>query len=930
MSANVLPRLRLHGFSSALYFPLHSSVHVCGRWAHSMPFRCHGILKFGVSKPPLAVGPDNCRLSYRSPTKPNANQLKFGQWFSFYKETHVRSLRTAATYIPIRQIANCCPLIERSTTFYPGALASFSKLQVHAHPYAQQAYEHRSRSGYEDDQNAIITERHDSLKLEFDARPHFSKFLRQEKSKEHRFLVNQLLKDKGPLSYDWRIPLRLLELHYRPSYSSETTERNSVSRNAPLGLESPFEKSIAIHGASPESLSEKPMRIAQDVSKPAVWTESALVQYIRDLTESQLFYYRVPLAPQTRANASSNRDKVINGLDEIFQNTNFRRIMSAEVYNIALQFYYAHGMVSRARELFVHLEESKIGIPRETFNIVLRFSASSKDLHNFTFILHRATLLGFKPDEETWCMLLMAVSSDQVRAVIIQRMRERNIVDDVPNNIGARRIIIQNEMVSCIEQRGDRGDFLNYMDQRYGRSWLTTSVGNKLLYEHGKRRSIPETLALLAGMRVRGFVPDQISLDTLLQQCLLLRQHRNAIETLKAFSDQFGLKPGKQTYQTLFAIAWVNHFLNLARIVWRSACIQGCTTATMHRLVHQSLSTPFGSQNSMIIDGHDAERKTRGGSEIFKQLVGRFVLFAPKPQDFKLVDVGNLSVPSNVSSPPLTTIKNDLNIAGTFKLDTLGELLAQAIELDLKWAAEKFWHTSTLQQVIEGGIRTKPNLRIRRKRSVNLKRTPSLSSPLVRNLEQERFILPKSLEARPQKVGSQPLDPTLRKSLSLISRSSSGRESPTVRKHGLANRLLNSNATGLKPHASQHDKIRSRPSALRKDRPLIQKFVANSGRGTWILKPSAHKFESDQSRKQPRFSKRKNIGSSPAVRKHQVIKARRHTVWEPSARKVDSDRPQRQPTASEEEILHSPREIARRHSSLDKLLNMEATMGGKL
>ena len=43
-----------------------------------------------------------------------------------------------------------------------------------------------------------------------------------------RMLVNQLLKDKGPTSYDWRIPLHELEKHYKRQGDSDLRPKEMI------------------------------------------------------------------------------------------------------------------------------------------------------------------------------------------------------------------------------------------------------------------------------------------------------------------------------------------------------------------------------------------------------------------------------------------------------------------------------------------------------------------------------------------------------------------------------------------------------------------------------------------------------------------------------------------------------------------------------
>jgi len=237
------------------------------------------------------------------------------------------------------------------------------------------------------------------------------------------------------------------------------------------------------------------------------------------------------------------------------------------------------------------------------------------------------------------------------------------------------------------------------MDDRYGEIWLTTSTGNKLLYEFGKRRPMSETLSLLPGMKLRGWKPDEISLDTLLRQSLLLRQHKYAIEILECFRYHFGVKPGRQAHETLFLLARRSRLLNFARVVWTSACISGHATFKMRNFVFQSLLN------------NTAVQRSDGRSERFKKLAGNFVVGVNKPKEVVPSGPGESSeVQGPVTRQSLVKsaqmlLQSDLLAAGSPRIqEDLGKLLFQALELDMEWVPAKLLSATDLQQVLQGGI----------------------------------------------------------------------------------------------------------------------------------------------------------------------------------------------------------------------------------
>ncbi len=526
-----------------------------------------------------------------------------------------------------------------------------------------------------------------------------SRFAIQERGKENRLLVNQLLKDKGRLSYDWRVPVELLEHHYQFPNAQTPNPDISLFRKAV-----PSDDTASGHqGASRiqriKTRIQKQAKLARDIVIPSVWSETALAIYVEDLVEYEYRKDAVSRVWQLADKGSSNIADITTALNGIFTSPTTKRYLSIQAYTTALRFFYDNGLFSDARALYIQIEDSRLNIPTEIFNLVLRGSASSRDLHNFTFILQKCIQRGFKPDIETWNILLTTISSSEVRAVIIQRMRERGILDSLPEKGNALRLIVQHEIGSHIDKIADRGAFLDHMDECYGKTWLTTSTGNKLLYEFGKRRSMSETLNLLPSMKLREWRPDEISLDTLLRQSLLLRQHKYSIEILENFRYHFRVEPAKQAHETLFLLAWRSHLLNFARVVWASACTCGHVTFKMQNFVFQSLLSKAALQPS------------DGSSERFKKLAGAFVVGVNKSKEMMSPGLGGTSE----AQGPVTRrsivkyaqilLQSDLSAAGSPRIqEDLGKLLLQALELDTEWVATKFLDAADLQQVLQSGI----------------------------------------------------------------------------------------------------------------------------------------------------------------------------------------------------------------------------------
>ena len=516
------------------------------------------------------------------------------------------------------------------------------------------------------------------------------------RNQQDKRLVNQLLKDKGQLSHDWRIPLLLLEQHYRSQNADAAAAPSAVTSEALIRpvYYKPDRQQIA--------------NLARDVSRPAVWSEETLFQFILDVAKTQDSQAKIPRVLKPQEKGWSNVADAVRIYEDIFYDAAMKKYLSAEACNMALQFFYKHGLISKARNLFQHMDSLKMQIRAETSNILLRGAASNKDLHNFTFLLHNTLKRGFSPNDETWLNLLLVVSSKEVRAVIRQKMEERRILENSYTKRDVAALMVPNEVDFHLGSGRDPHTFFCHMDSRYGTAWLTTGAGNSFLNEISKLRPVSDSLNLLQRMKQRGFVADEVTLNTLLHKYIPSRSRTDIVEILDFCDYHFRLRPGNSAYQTLLLQAWNGRLLNFARVIWRSACIDGCVTFKMRQLVFRSL-LGHGAGKSLRSNQADATYvRMRRPSDLFNDVAGDFVVGLGDTQAFEL---GKAPWTSR-NNPKATSVKmakllldSDMLVAGTCHLKIrLPDLLRQASELDQQWLANKVYQTNDPQKLIQGGI----------------------------------------------------------------------------------------------------------------------------------------------------------------------------------------------------------------------------------
>ena len=508
-------------------------------------------------------------------------------------------------------------------------------------------------------------------------------------------LVNQRLKDKGPLSYDWRIPLFQLE----QSAASSTKIQNGKS-------DSSTEYRIRRIQHGPDQYSA---RLAREVPRPAVWSEAKLYYYVAQIADSQKSQRNIPRSrKKIYLDGSSNKADVAKIFEELFYDNRIKKFLSSEACNAALRFFYMHGMISKAQALFSRMESLKLNIPSDTFNLILRSAALNKDLHNFTYLLQRMLQRGFRPDENTWVNLLIAVNSTEVRAIVAHKMDERNVILGPRSRKAVAGLMIPTEVDIHLGSGHNPNTFIDRMDIRYGPQWVTTRAGNSLLYEMGKREC-RNGLALVEQLKQRSFVPDEVTMNTLLRLWLQRSLYHDAIEVLRYFDCHFRMGPGDKVYETLLKLAWNNRWLNWARVIWRSACIDGHVNFQTRNRVFQSLLDHDLRELPSLDKAGSRDNEGRG--QIFRKLAGSFVVGVRRPQTAELAELGKALWVSELDSKRLSVkrarlqVQSDLRIAKSCRLKVpLHELLRQALDLDQKWKAEGFWKNEDRQQMLQDGI----------------------------------------------------------------------------------------------------------------------------------------------------------------------------------------------------------------------------------
>ena len=521
------------------------------------------------------------------------------------------------------------------------------------------------------------------------------------KNKLDKRFVNKIRKDKGLYSHDWRIAFNELRNNYTPekvdsSKSADTLgDAQNLIQSAGSHIQY-FGGSDVIQSSARDVISTsrnyRTFQLAHKVPPPTKWSQASLSLYVEALAESQRAQANVTWAEKPQAKGWTNIGDVFAAFNNVFYGSTTQEFLSIEACNTALRFFYDHSKMAKARSLYIRMEDLKMPIPTETFNILLRGSASQSDLHNFTFLLKNMARRGFKPNEETWTLFLQVIDNNEVRAIIVRKMAEMNMLD----KIGVRRDVaaqmVHYEISNYLADGHDHHGFLRHMNTKYGPGWLSTSAGNKLLNEVAKRKSVRESLGLLYEMKEAGFVPDDISINTLLRHCLPLRLHGLAIEILEAFEHHYRLFPRHAAHETLFLQAWRSRLLNFSAVIWKSACIYNAVSNKMRNLVFQSLLSYTPALDESVQSSEVAEPSNLSLNARFRKFAGMSAVGVDGPRGAKIyqaMNTLNLKPRKRTLKWAQVLLESNLRISRTCALKRdLPQLLRQALAMDKTWAAE--------------------------------------------------------------------------------------------------------------------------------------------------------------------------------------------------------------------------------------------------
>lgn len=350
----------------------------------------------------------------------------------------------------------------------------------------------------------------------------------------------------------------------------------------------------SITSAADDSLGESPMRHVLAYKngiervrpqKPSKWTKESFRDYVQAVVFS----------------AASNHDNHLNGgynpreevpkiLDDLFNDPNCQAVISRQACNLAAVYYEKANLIKPLRELFTKMSSLGLANDPQTYNIIFRGIAKAQNLQAFRFILGMMVRNGVKANHETWLAFMASQQNVDIKVQILAAMKKVGLLGHKSTLKAVSRQLVREELELALEVGEDISKFMRYMDHHHGVHWLSTDSANVILNVLGGSALRTHMRDFIAVMDDRFIKFDNCTVNTLLHHC----QHDDTMDSALRLLRDCKIKsiPDQETYRILFRLAWRKKHLNLAKVVWKYACLSANTTSNMRWQVMRSLLWP--------------------------------------------------------------------------------------------------------------------------------------------------------------------------------------------------------------------------------------------------------------------------------------------------------------------------------------------------
>ncbi|KAI6714323.1 pentatricopeptide repeat domain-containing protein [Diplocarpon mali] len=334
----------------------------------------------------------------------------------------------------------------------------------------------------------------------------------------------------------------------------------------------------------------RPKMPPEQISKPEKWTQHSFLEYVTKLTSCDVTSH---VNRYGFGSEESLQDAVTRLLREVFRDPSCRHVITRAACHVALEHFVSSNFIKDARMLFVRMEIMKLEITPRTFNTMLARCAKHNDLNSFHFIVNLMQRRGIVPNGNTWSHFLDAVVDVRRKMHIVNVMRKKGLLNHIRTLRATVFNLVQSEVESSLSPNQNLATFIAHMDSYYGPAWLSMKSANRVLKTLGAHGLFSRCWEFFQFMESRNFKPDHFSINIVLHYCKEAINLTGAVELLRSLPcsmEHMGSAASTaETYRIMFALAWRARSYNVAKVVWRYACLAGATSFRMRNRVFRSM-----------------------------------------------------------------------------------------------------------------------------------------------------------------------------------------------------------------------------------------------------------------------------------------------------------------------------------------------------
>lgn len=336
----------------------------------------------------------------------------------------------------------------------------------------------------------------------------------------------------------------------------------------------------------------------RDVPRPDQWTQVSLAKYVQHVTaiEAQGHWIQKLYNKSLTAdhNVVDSHGEVMKLFEELWQEKEVWEVMTAEAANYAIEWYINTGQKKAVHFVLSSLHRHNIRQTTETYNIMLRYFAKTRNMKRFHWWLDIMRRRGYRPDVYSWIAFIRTIDDPEIKELILKVLQGKRVLYQTKVRRELADSFCEMEMSRHLANGKSLKDFFAHMDKRWERDWMTTPGAGfciRVLARHGL---ISLCCDFTAEMSRRNVKVDNWALRMIITCCKYQNNAEGALKALDIISRQHQLKWEAKTYQSIFELALATRKPNLLGAVWRNACLDGFVTHKMKVRVKEHLDTVVG------------------------------------------------------------------------------------------------------------------------------------------------------------------------------------------------------------------------------------------------------------------------------------------------------------------------------------------------